>query len=66
MIVISATDVRKKLGLYKRLADPQPIEVTRGRRPSTVLMSWAEYSRLKALDQDPSPETDVTSKSLEI
>jgi prevent-host-death family protein len=50
MIAISSTELRQKVGFYKRLADFEPVEVTRAGKPSTVLMSSAEYSRLKAND----------------
>ena len=50
-MAVSATELRRKLGFYKQLAEFHPIEVTRVGKPSTILMSATEYFRLAGRDE---------------
>ena len=53
-MAISATELRRKLGFYKQLAEFHPLEVTRVGKPSTILMSATEYFRLVERDEQAS------------
>lgn len=46
----SAADVARNFGRYKELAQRAPVHITSHGRDSLVLISAAEYARLKALD----------------
>jgi PHD/YefM family antitoxin component YafN of YafNO toxin-antitoxin module len=53
-MAISSTELRRKMGFYKQLAEFHPIEITRVGKPSTILMSATEYFRLAARDEQAS------------
>jgi len=49
---VSATEFRRNIGRYQDLALRQPIVVIRNGHESTVLISMAEYERLKRRDRE--------------
>lgn len=48
---VSAREVQKNFGRYQDKALVAPITVTKYGRPSVVILSAAEYDRLKKLDR---------------
>ena len=48
----TATDVKNKFGEYLEIARTEAIEVRKTGRPVAVLLSWEEYERLIALDDE--------------
>ncbi len=48
---VAAADMQKNFGRYQDRALVAPVTVTRYGRPSVVLLSAAEYDRLKKLDR---------------
>ena len=48
----TATDVKNKFGEYLEIARIEAIEVRKTGRPVAVLLSWEEYERLIALDDE--------------
>ena len=48
--IASSAQVARNFGHYKELAQRQPVAITSHGRESLVLLSAAEYVRLKALD----------------
>jgi prevent-host-death family protein len=53
MIRVTAADLQKQFGRYRDLAIKEPVAVTHHGRESLVVLSAAEYRRLKALDDAP-------------
>lgn len=51
MIRVSSTDFGKEVGRYQDAALSQPVIVTRNGRDRTVMISAAEYWRLKRRDR---------------
>jgi hypothetical protein len=51
MIRISSTEFGKEVGRYQDMALAQPVVVTRNGRDRTVMISAAEYMRLKRHDR---------------
>ncbi len=50
MITISATEVKQKFGEHVTNAVVEPIVVEKFGRPLVVMLSYAEYKRLQALE----------------
>jgi len=50
MKAATATDVKNRFGEYLDDAKSEPVVVNRNGRSVAVLMSWAEYQRLSALE----------------
>ena len=48
---VPAAEVQKNFGLYQDEALVAPVTVTKYGRPSVVILSAAEYERLKKLDR---------------
>jgi prevent-host-death family protein len=48
---VTAADLQKNFGLYQDKALVAPVTVTKYGRPSVVILSAAEYGRLKKLDR---------------
>jgi len=51
MRVIAASEMKNRLGAYFEAAQTEPLTVERSGRPSVVVVSVAEYERLKGLEQ---------------
>ncbi len=51
MRVVPASEVKNRLGAYIEAAQAEPVVIERSGRPSVVMVSVAEYERLKALEQ---------------
>ncbi len=51
MTQVKATDAQRKFGQVLRDAQREPVEIFSHGKPAAVLMSWHEYSRLKARDR---------------
>lgn len=50
MVTISSADLRRQFEHYRELALKEPVAVTDQGRESVVVLSAAEFNRLKALD----------------
>jgi prevent-host-death family protein len=50
MLRISSAELQRQFGLYSEKAQREPVTVTRHGRDSVVLMSIADYERLKSFD----------------
>jgi prevent-host-death family protein len=50
MVVVTSADLQKQFGRYRELALKEPVTVTHRGRESLVVMSAAEFKRLRALD----------------
>lgn len=50
MVTVTAAELQKKFGLYRDVAQREPVSVTHHGRDSLVVLSADEYKRLKALD----------------
>ena len=50
MVAISSAEFQRKFGRYKEVAQREPVSITSYGRESLVMLSAAEYRRLKALD----------------
>jgi prevent-host-death family protein len=51
MPTVSAAEVQKNFGHYREEAQAEPVVVTSYGTPSVVILSVAEYERLKELDR---------------
>lgn len=51
MPVVTAAELQKNFGQVRDQAQSEPVIVTSGGEPSLVLISAAEYERLKELDR---------------
>ncbi len=51
MIRVSSTEFGKEVGRYQDMALAEPVVVTRNGRDRTVMISAAEYTRLKRRDR---------------
>lgn len=50
MLKVVATEVKQRLGQYLENAQSEPVIIQKSGRPSVVMLSFAEYERLQALD----------------
>lgn len=51
MVTVTAAELQKQFGRYREAAIREPVSVTHHGRESLVILSAAEYRRLKALDE---------------
>jgi prevent-host-death family protein len=51
MPIVTSAEAQKNFGRYRRQALTDPIVVTQYGKPSVVIISTAEYKRLKELDR---------------
>lgn len=51
MTIASAADVAKNFGAFREQARVEPVVVTQYGKPSVVILSAEEYSRLRELDR---------------
>jgi len=51
MAVVTSAEAQKNFGRYREQALAEPIVVTQYGKPSVVIVSAAEYQRLKELDR---------------
>ena len=58
MQVYRSTDLQRQLGDVQRAADREPVLVETHGQARSVLMSVAEFARLKALAREPVPEAE--------
>ena len=64
MVRVPATEFQKNVGRYSDVALTQPVTVTRNGRDRTVMLSAAEYQRLKRRDRDVLGLDDFTEADL--
>lgn len=50
MVKVTSAEAQKQFGRYGEIAQREPVSITNHGRESLVLLSAAEYARLKALD----------------
>ena len=50
MLNVAATEIKQRLGQYLESALTQPILIEKSGRPAVVMLSIAEYERLRALE----------------
>jgi hypothetical protein len=56
MVKVTSKDVQRNFGVYRELAErvrgaPEPVTVLHGEKPSVVILSAAEFARLKQRDK---------------
>jgi prevent-host-death family protein len=51
MLTVTAAEVQRDFATWQKRALTQPVGVTKGGRPLTVIVSAEEYERLKRRDQ---------------
>ena len=51
MAMVTSAELQKNFGHYREQAQAEPVLVTQYGKPSVVLISAAEYERLKELDR---------------
>ncbi len=64
MAVVTSAEAQKNFGRYREQALEEPVVVTQYGKPSVVIISAAEYERLKELDRrvmllDEMSDTDI-------
>jgi prevent-host-death family protein len=50
MLNVAATEVKQRLGQYLESALTEPVMIEKSGRPAVVMLSVAEYERLRALE----------------
>ena len=50
MAIVTSTEFRKQFGHFSAVARREPLIITERKRESLVVLSYDEYSRLKAMD----------------
>ena len=50
MVRISSAEMQKQFGVYSETAQREPVTITKHGRDSLVLLSVADYERLKSFD----------------
>lgn len=48
---VSSADVQRNFGAYREIAEAEPVTVLHYNKPAVVIMSAAEYARLKRRDK---------------
>ena len=61
-LLVSSADVSKSFGRFSRLALQEPVTITHHGEPSLVLLSFAEYERLKSRDREVLTLADFTEE----
>ena len=51
MAIVTSAEVQKNFGRYREQALAEPVVITQYGKPSVVILSAAEYERLKELDR---------------
>jgi len=64
METVSSADFQKKIGHYQDRALVAPVFVTRNGRERLVLMSVDEFHRLKRLDRESFPVSELSADDL--
>jgi PHD/YefM family antitoxin component YafN of YafNO toxin-antitoxin module len=64
MIRVSAAEFQRNIGRYQDLALTEPVSVTRNGRERTVMISTAEYMRLKRRDREVLGLDDFTDEDI--
>jgi prevent-host-death family protein len=65
MPVVSSADAQKNFGRYREQALEEPVVVTQYGKPSVVIISAAEYERLKELDRRVMRLDDMSDDEIE-
>lgn len=58
MITITAAELQKQFGRYRDTALTEPVSITHHGRDSVVMLSAAEYGRLKLLESEMQKENE--------
>lgn len=64
MVKVASAEFQKNIGRYQDLALTEPVLVTRNGRDRTVLISAAEYERLKRRDRRVMTIADFTDEDI--
>ena len=64
MRTVPASEMKNRLGAYIEVAQAEPVIVERSGRPSVVMLSIAEYERLKALEQHQWADLDAGYRAM--
>lgn len=64
MVKISSAEFQKNIGRYQDEALTQPVTITKNGRERTVLISAAEYDRLKRRDRRVMEPADFTAEDI--
>lgn len=59
MAKVSSADVQKNFGEYRSIAESEPVFVMHYNKPSVVIVSAEEYSRLKSRDKQSMATEDL-------
>ncbi len=62
---VTATDFQKKIGLYQDMALTEPLAITRNGHEKIVVLSAAEYHRLKRRDREVLRVEDLSAEDIE-
>ncbi len=64
MIVVKATEFQNKFGRYRSLAHHTPVSITSHGNPDLVVISAAEYARLKSRDRQALRAWELSSEDV--
>jgi PHD/YefM family antitoxin component YafN of YafNO toxin-antitoxin module len=64
MLKVGAAEAERNFGLYQDKALQQPVEVIREGKPPVVMISVAEYQRLKWRDRDALAMEELTDEEV--
>jgi prevent-host-death family protein len=64
MVRVSSVEFQKNFGRYQDVALTQPVTITRNGRERTVVLSAAEYRRLKRRDRRVMSASDFTDEDI--
>ena len=62
---VTARELQKRFGRYQDRALVAPVTVTKYGRPSVVILSAAEYERLRKLDRQALAVTELSDSDIE-
>jgi len=65
MAMVTSAEAQKNFGRYREQALAEPVVVTQYGKPSVVMISTAEYERLKELDRRVMRLADMSDEEIE-
>jgi prevent-host-death family protein len=65
MAIVTSAEAQKNFGRYREQALAEPVVVTQYGKPSVVMISAAEYERLKELDRRVMRLDDMSDEEIE-
>ncbi len=66
MITVESKVISKNFGGYRETALVEPVEVSYYGKPSVVVVSYREYTRLKNLDRQVRTTADMTDREADL